>query len=300
MILVAGATGRVGFEIVRRLRQNGEEVRALVRTSSSPERIAELRALGAQIFTGNLRDSTSLRGACSGIATVISTVSMIVTAQPGDSFEDTDAEGNISLIDAAEAAGAKHFIFVSFDLSRFPETPLTHAKQRVEARLKEGRIDYTILQPPPFMEVWLGPMLFGDPASGQVKIFGKGEGHIPYVSAGDVAEVAVRAVSLPSARNTTIAFTGPDAITQRDAVRMFEEAMGKPLVVTAVPQEALEAQWQTSENPFEKVFAGLMLGVAKLDEEPMPLGEGFGFRMATVRDFARTAVSGQQQAGSVS
>lgn len=287
MILVAGATGHLGTEIVRRLREKGEEVRGLVRATSAPEKIARLKELGATLFTGNLRDKASLDGACAGVSTVISTVSMIGTAQPGDSFQDTDAAGTMALIDAAKTAGVNHFIFVSFDSTRFPDTPLTDAKKTVEAHLREGGIDYTILQPPPYMESWLGPMLFGDPATGQVKIFGGGEGRVPYISYADVAEVAVRAVHLPSARNATLTFSGPEAVSQREVVRMFEEAVGKPLNVTAVPQEALEAQWQRSENPFEKSFAGLMLGIARLDEDAQPPGEDFAFEMATVRDFAR-------------
>jgi uncharacterized protein YbjT (DUF2867 family) len=289
MILVAGASGRLGSEIVRRLIARGNDVRALVRATSDAHKITALREMGAEIFTGNLRDRASLDGACRGVTTVISTVSAIVSAQAGDSFQDTDAGGTISLIEAAKGAHVSHFIFVSFEASRFPDTPLTDAKRKVEMHLKEGGIDYTILQPTPFMESWLGPAIFGDPTSGEVKIFGEGGGHIPYVSLGDVAEVAVRAVTLPSARNATITFGGPESISQRDAVRMFEEAMGKPLAVTAVPLEALEAQWQGASNPFEKSFAGLMLGISKLDEEIPPLGEEFAFEMATVRDWARQA-----------
>ncbi|HEX6574422.1 MAG TPA: SDR family oxidoreductase [Gemmatimonadaceae bacterium] len=290
MILVAGATGRLGAEIVRRLREKGKEVRGLVRATSDPGKIQALRNLGAAPFTGNLRDAASLEGACQGVKTVISTVSTITTPQAGDSFQDTDAAGTISLIEAAKKAGADHFVFVSFDASRFPDTPLTDAKKKVENHLKQGGIDYTILQPPPFMEIWLGPMLFGDPRSGQVKVFGSGEGRVPYVSLHDVAEVAVRAATQPSARNKTIVFSGPQAISQREAVKMFEEAMGQPLTVTAVPQEALEAQWKMSDNPFEKTFAGLMLGVAKLDEDVQPLSEEYAFEMSTVRDWTRKAI----------
>src|SRR5687768_7990933 len=264
MILVAGATGRLGTEIIRRLRAKGETVRALTRTTSAPEKVATLEELGAEIVRGNLRDRASLDSAVKGAGTVISTVSTIGTAKEGDSFDDTDAAGTISLIEAAKSAGVKRFIFVSFDATHFPETPLTGAKKRVEDHLRQGGIDYTILRPSPFMESWLGPHLFGDPASGHVKIFGQGEGKVPYVSLYDVAEVAVRSMSAPSARNATIPFTGPEGISQRDAVRQFEEAFSRPLTVTAVPAEALESQWQSSENPFEKTFAGLMLGIARL------------------------------------
>ncbi|MEO8192700.1 MAG: SDR family oxidoreductase [Gemmatimonadales bacterium] len=289
MILVAGATGHLGTEVVRRLREKGEAVRGLVRATSAPEKTAALEELGAETFTGNLRDRASLDGACKGVRTVISTVTTITTAQPGDSFEDTDAAGTISLIESAKSAGAEHFIFVSFDMESFPDTPLTDAKRAVETHLKAGGIDYTILRPPPYMEIWLGPMIFGDPASGEVKIFGEGEGSVPYISMFDVAEVAVRAASLASARNATITFSGPEGVSQRQAVKMFEDAMGNPLNVTAVPEEALEGQWQSAQNPVAKTFAGLMLGVARLNETARPPQDELAFQMGTVRDFARKA-----------
>lgn len=292
MILVAGATGNLGAEIARRLRNRGEPVRGLVRATSDHDKIARLREMGAETFTGNLRDHASLEAACRGVKTVISTVTIIGTAQPGDSFQDTDAAGTISLIEAAKDAGAEHFIFVSFDSSRFPDTPLTDAKRRVEKHLREGGIAYTILQPPLFMEIWLGPHIFGDPLTGQVKVFGNGEGRVPYISRSDVAEVAVRAVFHRAARNATITFGGPEAISQRQAVRMFEEALGKPLTVTAVSASVLENQWKLAENPFEKTFAGLMLGVAKLDQDSQPLEQEMAFEMETVRQFAKKRAGG--------
>lgn len=291
MILVAGATGRLGTEIVNRLRRRGEAVRGLARVTSDPEKVARLKELGAEVVTGDLRDRASLDAAVRGAKTVISTVSIIGTAQPGDSFDDTDAAGNISLIEAAKAAGAEHFIFVSFDSAQFPGTPLTNAKARVEEHLKQSGLTWTILKPSPFMEVWLGPMLFGDPKSGHVKIFGKGEGRVPYVSMFDVAEVAVRSVFAPAARNASITFTGPQGISQRDVVKRFEAALSKPLEVAAVPVEALQAQWQSSANPFEKTFAGLMLGIAQLDEEPKALEPELAFQLATVEDYAKKSAS---------
>lgn len=287
MILVAGATGNLGSEIIRRLRAKGEAVRGLVRATSAPEKVARLRELGVETVTGDLRDRASLESACEGVRTVISTVSIIGTAQPGDSFMDTDKAGTISLIDSARAAGAQNFLFVSFDSARFPDTPLFDGKRAVEKHLRSSGIDYTILQPPPFMDTWLGPMLFGDATTGQVKVYGSGNGHVPYIMVADVAEVVVRALNSSLARNATIKFGGPEAITQREAVRLFEEAFGKPLAVTEVPEEALAAQWQSAENPFEKTFAGLMLGLARLDESPAPLAEEMAFEMTTVRDFAK-------------
>jgi uncharacterized protein YbjT (DUF2867 family) len=286
MILVVGSTGHLGSEIVRLLRERGESVRGLVRSTSAPENVARLREMGAETTVGNLRDRASLDAAVHGARTVISTVSIIRTAQEGDSFEDTDAAGNISLIDAAKAVGAEHFIFVSFDGAAFPDTPLFKAKRAVDTYLRSSGMGYTILHPPPFMEVWLGPMLFGDPSAGPVKVYGPGDRKVPYISMYDVARVAVYAATNPSARNKTIAFGGPEGITQRDVVRTFEQALGKSLDVTEVPEQALEAQWKSAQNPFEKTFAGLMLGIARLDADPPP-NPDLPIK-TTVREFAKT------------
>ena len=203
MILVVGSTGHLGSEIARLLRERGETVRGLVRSTSAPEDVSRLQGMGVETVVGNLRDRASLDDAVRGARTVISTVSIIRTAKEGDSFEDTDAAGNISLIDAAKAAGVEHFIFVSFDGSVFPDTPLFQAKRAVDSHLRSSGIGYTILHPPPFMEVWLGPMLFGDPSAGAVKVYGPGDGKVPYISMYDVAKVAVYAAVTPAARNKT-------------------------------------------------------------------------------------------------
>src|SRR5689334_18049858 len=90
MILVAGATGLLGSEICRRLRKRGERVRGLVRETSSPEKVASLETNGVEIARGDLKDRGSLDAACAGAEVVISTVSVITSAQAGDSFEATD------------------------------------------------------------------------------------------------------------------------------------------------------------------------------------------------------------------
>lgn len=64
MNLIAGATGMVGSEICRLLKAQGKPVRALVRKSSAPEKVAALRALGAEIVVGDLKDPASLAAAC--------------------------------------------------------------------------------------------------------------------------------------------------------------------------------------------------------------------------------------------
>ena len=292
MILVAGATGVLGSEIVRRLRQQGRPVRALVRTTSSTEKVARLEQMGAQIVRGDLKDRESLDSAVRGVSAVISTVTTILTSQPGDTFDATDGAGTRNLIDAARDADVAHFVFVSFDTSRVPESPLTAAKRDVEDHLKRSGLTYTILQPGLFMESWLGPFLFADPASGTAKVYGEGTKGLRYIAVADVAEVAVRSLSVPAARNATIPFGGAEAISQRDAVRLFEQECGRPFTVTDLAEPVLETQWRSARDPFEKTFAALMLGVARglggdVDAPP----RDFGVTLTPVREFVRRAAN---------
>jgi uncharacterized protein YbjT (DUF2867 family) len=292
MILVAGATGVLGSEIVRRLLAQGEPVRALVRTTSDPAKVARLESDGVDIARGDLRDPSSLDAACRGVSAVISTVSIILTAQAGDSFADTDEAGTRNLIEAARRAGVAHVTYLSFDHERTPESPLARAKREVEAHLRHSGLSYTILRPGLFMESWLGPMLFADPASATAKVYGAGQTKLNYVAVADVAEVAVRSLSNSAAKNAVLSFGGPGAITQREAVRLFEEVFGKSFEVSEIPEAALEAQWGGAEDPFQKTFAGLMLGVARgMGSETRHPPAALLPQMTSVRDYAERAAS---------
>lgn len=288
MILVAGATGVLGSEIVRRLLARGEKVRAMVRGSSNPDAVDRLRKAGAETVVGDLKDPTSLRPACEGVDAVITGVTAITTAKEGDSFDATDGEGNKALIDAARKSGVKKFVLVSFNADYSPDCPLARAKRSAEEHLKKSEMDYTILHPSLFLESWFGPMLFADPAAGTARVYGSGQHKIRYIAVADVAELAVQSLTRPAASRATIPFGGPEEISQQDAVRMFEEAFGKKFNVTQVPEGALEAQWKAAENPFEKSFAALMLGVARgFDSGLQPPFESFPMKMTSPREYVR-------------
>ena len=297
MILVAGATGVLGSEIVRRLTARGEKVRAMVRTTSAPEKIERLKNFGAEIVRADVKDPASLQAAAAGVHAVISTITTILTSQPGDSFEATDGDGTKAVIDAAKQAGARKFVFVSFDTSKTAENPLSRAKRNAEEHLKKSGLDYTILHPTLFCESWLGPMLFADPVACTAKVYGRGTDKIRYVAVGDVAEFAVQSLSNPAARNAVIAVEGPEAISQRDAVGMFEEAYGRKFSVIEIPEAALEAQWSAAENPFDKTFSGLMLGVARgFFAGIQPPFEQFPIKMTSPREYVRNQARDSGQA----
>jgi uncharacterized protein YbjT (DUF2867 family) len=74
-VLIVGATGMVGGDICARLSTQGKDVRAMVRSTSDPAKVAGLEAAGVEIVGGDLRDRASLAAACRGVDAVVSTAS---------------------------------------------------------------------------------------------------------------------------------------------------------------------------------------------------------------------------------
>src|SRR6266850_6932271 len=171
MILVVGATGLLGAEICRLVTQRGNPLRALVRGTSNPDRVAHLKSIGAEQVRGDLKDQGSLDAACRGASAVISTASSTMSRQEGDSIESVDRQGQLHLIEAAAAAGVQQLILISFS-SFAPDFPLQSAKRAVEKRLRESGMTYTILQPTFFTEVWLSPALGFDAANAKAQVYG--------------------------------------------------------------------------------------------------------------------------------
>ena len=258
MNLIVGATGMLGGEICCLLAEQGRAVRVLARDSSTPEKVDRLRALGAEVVRGDLKDRASLETACRGASTVVSTASSTVSRQEGDSIENVDRQGQLNLVEAAEQAGVKHFVLTSFPNVDI-DFPLQTAKRAVEDRLQRGRMTYTILQPTVFTEVWLSPALGFDPAHGTARIYGDGHGKLSWISFHDVAQFAAAALDNPRAINAVIKLGGPDALSPLEVVRLAEQLMGKRIIVQHVPEEALRAQYSAATDPLQKSLAALML-----------------------------------------
>ena len=264
MHLIVGSTGSLGGEICRLLCAQGSAVRALVRATSDPEKVARLGGLGAEVVRGDLKDRGSLDKACRDASAVISTASSTVSRQAGDSIESVDQQGQLNLIEAAEQAGVKHFVLISFPNVDI-DFPLQSAKRAVEERLRRSRMAWTILQSTCFMEVWLGPALGFDPTHGTAQIYGDGKSKTSWISFLDVARFAVAALDNPRARNAVIKLGGPDALSPLEVVRLAEQVTGKTISVQHVPEAALRAQHGAATDSLQKSFAALMLYYARGD-----------------------------------
>jgi uncharacterized protein YbjT (DUF2867 family) len=292
MYLVAGATGFLGGEICRQLGAAGKPYRAMVRPTSNPDKVAALESAGAELVEADLKDRASLDAACEGVDAVLSTVTSMLSQQPGDSIAAVDRDGQINLVEAADAAGVKRYAYISFSRRIEADAPLANAKRDVEKALESSSLGYTILRPSFFMEMAFNPMLGFDVANGKVVVYGSGENPISFVSIRDVARFAIDAMEVEAASRRTFEVGGPEPLTQQQAIHVFEELTGREFELQTVPEEALRAQLESADNPAQKSFAGLSLDFATgvpvdtteaLAAVPIPL--------MTVREFAEGFVN---------
>jgi uncharacterized protein YbjT (DUF2867 family) len=232
MILIVGATGELGGTVTRKLLSQGRTVRVLARPNSDHE---SLRKAGAEIVLGDLKDRASLDAACRGIETVITTAN---SARRGgdDNPQTVDLEGNRRLIDAAKAAGVAQFIFISaMAADANSPVPFLKAKGQAEEYLRASGVPFTIVAPNAFMEVW-PVMLVGAPArAGQpVTLVGEGRRRHSFISAADVANFIIAAIGNPHAMGKRLILGGPEPLSFRDTVTIYERALGRSIPVRSV------------------------------------------------------------------
>ncbi|WP_437321167.1 SDR family oxidoreductase [Sorangium sp. So ce385] len=264
MILIVGATGVLGTEICRRLREAGRAVRGLYREGSDPAKVARLREMGVELARGDLKDRASLDRACQGVRVVIETASSTLSRQEGDSIASVDRDGSIALIAAAKAASVAHFVYVSFP-EIADEFPLQDAKREVERALRASGLPFTILQPTYFMEIWLSPALGFDVEAAKARIYGAGDGPISWISLGDVAAAAIASIDNPAALNRSFELGGPEALSHNQVIAIFEALTGRAFAVERVDEADLRARRaaardpQRGVDPLAQSFDALML-----------------------------------------
>jgi NADH dehydrogenase len=278
MILVAGATGQLGGFVTRRLLANGEPVRVLVREGSPWQ---ALQAAGAQISLGDLKNRATLDAACAGVDVVITTANSALRGG-ADNTQTVDTDGNRNLIDAARSAGARQFIFVSaFGVSIDSPVPLFQAKARTEAYLRSSGLAYTILAADGFMDVWLPMIVLGPVFDGRpVTIVDEGRRKHSFIAVQDVASFAIAAIGHPEAMNRHLPLGGPEAVSWRDVIAIFERRIDREIpVVSLAPGQPLPG--------LPDIVSGLMAALETYDSviEMAATAKAFGVRQTSVDQF---------------
>ena len=292
MVVVSGATGIVGGMIARRLLEQGRDVRILVRRNSPSEELARqgratsartLIDAGATPVYADLRDPDTLGEVVAGAEAVVSTANSASRGGEGDP-EAVDLHGNRNLIEAASTAGVHRFVFFSAlgaDVAH--PAPFMRAKAQSEAALRESGMEHTILAPTAYMEIWPAvvvgmPVLQGRP----VTLVGDARRRHSFVSNRDVAALAVAALDHPAARDAYLPVGGPEPLTWRDVVAVYERVLGRPIEVHSVaPGEPVPG--------LPEAMGPLLAGMETYDSalDTAELARAYGVRLTPLESFVR-------------
>lgn len=212
MIIVTGATGTIGRQLVRQLHDQGKSIRAVVRD------MAKGRELGCDLVLGDFNRPDSLAAAFKSAEALF----LNSSASPELAAQQAGA------IAAARLAGIRRIVKVSA-LGAQPGSRMALGRWHAEAEraLRDSGLAWTILQPTSFMQNLLG-------SAASIRSEGVfhgafGDGRVPFIDAADVAAVAAEALSVESHESKTYVLTGGEALTQAEVAAKIAAAVGKPV-----------------------------------------------------------------------
>lgn len=223
MILVTGATGKVGGQALRRLVEKGLDVRAFVR---DPAKIAAL-GLGVETAQGDLDKPETIPPAMAG-------VDKVLVVAGGWDIPAEDA----NVIAAAEAAGVGHVVLLSsLGVEAAVASGPFHAPG--EDTLRSSGLEWTILRPGFYMA---NAMMWRETVVGQGVVYEPtGTGRHAPVHPADVGDVAAEVLASDGHAGQTYELTGPEAISSADCAAALSAALGREIRHVDVPEEAFRA-----------------------------------------------------------
>ena len=229
-ILLAGAFGNLGAEILKKLCAEGHDVVAAD--------LKEGQIAGAEgKYTFAAIDATkpeTLKGLCDGVDTVISTVGLTGASTRFTAY-DIDYQGNMNLLAEAKAAGVKNFTYISViscDEKGAEKVPMLHAKFLFEEELKKSGMTYVIHRPTGyFYDIAKVFKPYVD--KGEMQLL-KGYGSVK-ANVVDCPDFAAFIVERMNDRNAVYNVGGKETYSYEEMAAMCFEAAKKPLKIKWAP-----------------------------------------------------------------
>ena len=246
MLLLTGASGLVGSALRRRLLAAGQPIRCLVR---DPRRLGEDR-VRVQIALGDLADPPSFRNALRGVDTVIH-LAATIRDQPQGSIEELSGIATWRLVDAAQRAGARRFIFFSaLGASTQSRARLLRAKALAEQAVRESGLRHTIFAPSIIYapgDRYLTTLSRLALVPGVMPFPGRGTARFAPIWAADAAITHSAALGRDG-ENARYELAGPEVLTHEEIVRVALHSFGKRRMLLHIPGPLLSSGLRVLER----------------------------------------------------
>ena len=235
MILVTGATGKVGTELVEQLVASGQPVRALVR---DPEKASRSLPAAVELSRGDLADAESIEEALSGVE------KMFLLAPVDQRMLEMEQHATA----AAKAAGVKHLVKLSA-IGADPNSPRfflsVHGKS--EQTIRDAGVPFTFLRPNFFMQNLLT-------SAATIKQQGAiyqpaADSAASFIDAADIAAVAAKVLTSAGHEGKAYTLTGPQSLTYTQVAELLSRVIAKPVKYIDVPRDAAKQGMMQSGMP---------------------------------------------------
>ncbi|MGC1308560.1 MAG: SDR family oxidoreductase [Phormidesmis sp.] len=248
MILITGATGTNGQEVIKQLAAKGITVRALVRSLEKGEALKEY---DVELVEGDFSDPASLEAALQGVDKAL----MLPPIAP----DAVELQHNF--IEAAKKAGTRYIVKFSA-IGAAPDSPMRLGRWHGDAEqlLTDSGIAYCTLRPNGFMQNFLA---FGQSIANQ-GVFAQpgGQSSISHIDVRDIAAAIVETLLDDTVHaGKTYTLTGPESLSFDQVAEIFSTVLGRPVKYIAQTPEEFKGNmvaWGQPEwlaDTFNEMFA---------------------------------------------
>jgi NAD(P)H dehydrogenase (quinone) len=223
MIAVTGASGNLGQLVVKGLLKSVPATQ-IVATVRSPEKAADLRALGVQVREADYDRPETLLKAFEDVEKVL----LISAVVPGERFRQHKA-----VIDAAKQAGVKVIAYTSMLRANSSSLILAQEHKETEAYLKRSGLDFVLLRNGWYLENNTGALA---PALAHGAVIGSaGQGRFASASRADYAGAAVAVLTRDGHANKTYELAGDHSFSMPEFVEEVSKQAGRPIAYNNLP-----------------------------------------------------------------
>jgi len=243
MILVTGGNGYVGSHITRRLVQEGQSVRALIRNLALAEKENRLTGLDIELAEGDVTKPETLKHAVKGIDSVIHTVAIAIE-KGNATYEKVNYQGTVNIVTASKAAGVNRFINIS-QLGAKADIPYRFmaSKGKAQDYVADSELDWTAFRP---AVIWGPEDEFANTFAKLVPfspiIYPIVDKHAQFQSVWveDVATAVVKSIDDPNTIHQEYELGGPEILTLEEIERRTLEALGAKRKLVPVPKSFIK------------------------------------------------------------
>ncbi|MCG8351672.1 MAG: NmrA family NAD(P)-binding protein [Chloroflexales bacterium] len=280
LVLIVGATGRVGSAVVRHLLAFGVQVRVLVRSNEN-RWIQTMRSQGVELAPGDVMWPASLPSVCAGVDVVVSAFT-----RPGQVAE-IEGVGNTNLLKAAHAAGVSQYLYVSaVGADRADNVPDLSTKGQVELLIRNSGLHFTIVRATIFHEMLRMAM-----CRNVAFIPGAQPRPFAWIAASDVGRVLALCCGRQDAFDDLIEVGGPELLTFDESYAAFSRGQAQSVRTVHIPLGLLRLG--SLFNATLSELSGLMafLEIHGAPADTTLIERRFGFRPCSVEGWARSLTS---------